>query len=139
MVQFLNNGGTLAIFDSLNLQEKKRMGIYAELKEMNPNIHFFWIECIGDDDDIMKEIFEQQYNNPDYLKMNQEEKKTDIADLISHHSQNYQHVSLDEKVPFLKIYNAGKHVNPPSLLIQSPSTKSTVSKASFQRKSSPTS
>lgn len=58
MVQFLNNGGTLAIFDSLNLQKNKRMSIYAELKEMNPNIHFFWIECIGDDEDIMKEIFE---------------------------------------------------------------------------------
>lgn len=112
VVDWLENGGEVAVFDATNSTYDRRKMIHSIVVE-KMGFKLFFVESICDDPEIIEQnIMEVKISSPDYTNMNKEEALADFLQRIQHYQERYHPLDeMNEKnLSFMKIYNTGEKV-----------------------------
>ncbi|CAG8549722.1 27354_t:CDS:2, partial [Racocetra persica] len=107
---FLEEDGTVAIFDATNSTRERRSMIINYCKKYDVQVMFIESIC-RDESLIMQNIMDVKLSSPDYKDMDPEQAAQDFRARISHYEEIYETVdetsSSESDYTFIKLINVG--------------------------------
>ena len=111
-LDYLKKGGEVVVFDATNTTKDRRQLLYETVVEKE-GFKLFFVESICDDESIIEaNIRSVKVHSPDYVGYSFEGVVADFRERIRHYEAAYETLdeNLEEKLSFMKIYNAGEKV-----------------------------
>eukprot|EP01116_Phalansterium_solitarium_P024271 TRINITY_DN8849_c0_g1_i1.p1 TRINITY_DN8849_c0_g1~~TRINITY_DN8849_c0_g1_i1.p1 ORF type:complete len:550 (+),score=189.67 TRINITY_DN8849_c0_g1_i1:200-1849(+) len=107
MLNWLNQGGRVALYDGTNTTKDRRDMILRRCEAENVQVVF--VESICPDAAVVeKNIQDTKYTSPDYANVDPEEAARDFRQRIANYEKTYQTVGDDQ--PYVKIMDLGRQV-----------------------------
>lgn len=104
-----NEGGRVAIYDGTNSTKERRAWIAKQLQDHD--IHPLFVESLCDKEDIiLNNILDVKTTSPDYEGVDPQTAAKDFMRRIDMYRQDYEPITAQEVISFLKIVDAGAHV-----------------------------
>ncbi len=108
VLQWLAEGGEVALYDATNTERSRREMILARCREANVRVVF--IESICEDESVVDaNVRENKLRSPDYQGVPAEQAVHDFLERIAMYERTYEPVS-DESLSFVKIIDVGRQV-----------------------------
>lgn len=108
MIEWLNQGGEVAVFDATNSTTARRQWLLEQLGRRG--IHCAFIESICEDESIIDtNIAQSKLTSPDYVHSSKEDAIVDFKARIAHYVSSYEPLQ-DGPTPWIKIIDAGRKV-----------------------------
>ena len=108
MVNWLDSGGRVAIYDATNSTEQRQKLISQRCSQ--EGFDLMWVESICDDDDIIEaNIRETKLTSPDYEGVDPEAAAADFRNRIGQYKK-YYHTIEATNATFVKLFDAGRMV-----------------------------
>eukprot|EP00301_Raphidiophrys_heterophryoidea_P007933 c13007_g1_i2.p1 GENE.c13007_g1_i2~~c13007_g1_i2.p1 ORF type:complete len:308 (+),score=81.74 c13007_g1_i2:23-925(+) len=105
MLEWLDEGGGVAILDATNSTNERRRNVETVCREHDSRVRVVFIEVICNDKAILEENMRQKIqNSPDFAGKNFDEALQDLKKRIAYYAEVYESV-VDESVSFIKLFD----------------------------------
>jgi 6-phosphofructo-2-kinase/fructose-2,6-biphosphatase 4 len=109
LIQWLQHGGQVGIYDASNTEAARRKVIYDRLKQAG--IQPLFIESICDKEDIIDaNIRELKHSSPDYRGVDADRMVEDFLKRIEGYKVTYERMLPDHGIPFIQDMNVGERL-----------------------------
>jgi hypothetical protein len=110
MLDWLKDGGDLAVFDATNTTRKRRQKIIERCQGMSPLLNVLFLESICDDDAVLhSNMINKAKHSPDYEGMPLEIALADLAQRIENYAKIYESID-DDRLSYIKVINLASKV-----------------------------
>jgi broad specificity phosphatase PhoE len=108
MVNYLDSGGRVAIYDATNSTTQRQKLIASRCKQ--EGFDLLWVESICDNDEIIEvNIRATKLNSPDYVGVDPDAAATDFRNRIKMYKKTYATMS-DDQASFVKLIDSGRQM-----------------------------
>ncbi|PRP87404.1 6-phosphofructo-2-kinase (predicted) [Planoprotostelium fungivorum] len=110
LLQWLEDGGDVAVFDATNTTEERRKTVVKTCKKKNALVNVIFVESICDDPMVLEENYkEKATHSPDYKDMPLEQALVDLKQRVTNYEKVYEHVNNDA-MSYIKLINLSSKV-----------------------------
>jgi broad specificity phosphatase PhoE/predicted kinase len=103
-LEWLQDGGQIAIFDATNTTKPRRELLKAECDKFN--VRLLFIESICDDREVLKSnLLTKIAKSPDYIDMKRDDAIKDLEERIEMYAKKYNTIEDDESLSYIKLIN----------------------------------
>lgn len=108
MLDWLNDGGEVAIYDATNSTKARRHWVQEQCRRAGIQVVF--IESICDDEAVIEaNVRETKLTSPDYDNLDPEDAADDFRARIAHYARSYEPID-DPNSSYIKIIDVGRQV-----------------------------
>ncbi len=108
LIEWLVDGGEVAIYDATNTERSRRDAIWKRCHERGVQVVF--VESLCEDESVVDaNVHNNKLHSPDYLDVEPEVAVADFRERIAHYDSTYEPVDDAEK-SFIKIIDVGRQV-----------------------------
>lgn len=105
LLDWLENGGDVAVFDATNTTRKRRSAVIARCSERSHALTVTFCESICDDKTVLDGNLRcKAANSPDYRHMPIEEALADLRQRIAEYEKVYEPIA-DDEASYIKLIN----------------------------------
>lgn len=112
LIQFLENGGDVAIYDGTNTTVERRTLVKEVLEKKLGACQLMWVESICQDESIIESNIRQtKLSSPDYREQDSETATRDFKNRIAKYAQVYEEISKEkdgQDTSYIKLFNVGQ-------------------------------
>jgi len=110
LLEFLDGGGEVAIFDATNSTHDRRQMILDEANKRPMKYHVIFVEVLCDDPEVLRTNFRNKVrHSPDFSGMDEEEAIRDLEARVKMYEDRYEEVA-DDTMSYIKLYNMSSKV-----------------------------
>jgi len=110
LLDFLDAGGEVAIFDATNSTGERRKLVVDEVRARNPQYHTVFVEVICDDPEVLDtNIRNKVLHSPDFSGMTLSAAINDLQQRIRLYEERYESIE-DDSQSYIKLYNMSSKV-----------------------------
>jgi len=110
LLDFLDNGGDVGIFDATNSTAERRQAIVEEARRRQHKYHVIFVEIICDDPEVLMTNFKNKVRySPDFKGLTMDEALRDLQARVKQYEDRYETVD-DDTQSYIKLYNMSSKV-----------------------------
>lgn len=110
LLQYLDEGNEIGIFDATNSTEARRQMIIREAEKRRRNYHVIFIEILCTDPVVLETNFRNKVlHSPDFKGLSLEDAIRDLQERVKQYETRYETVE-DDSTSYIKMYNMSSKV-----------------------------